>query len=65
MEDLDLVRRVGVRRVKMLRARAISNAAYYRREGYLRATLSNQAQRILYCLNLTPRARCAAARPET
>jgi glycosyltransferase involved in cell wall biosynthesis len=54
MEDLDLVRRIGGRRMKLLRARAISNAAHYRREGYLRACLSNQAQRILYCLNLTP-----------
>lgn len=54
MEDIDLVRRVGVRRMKLLRAQAISSAAHYRREGYLRAIASNQAQRILYCLNLTP-----------
>ena len=52
MEDLDLARRVGMRRLKLLRARAVSSAARYRREGYLRATLSNQAQRILYCLHL-------------
>ena len=54
MEDLDLVRRVGMRRVKMLRARAVSNATRYRRDGYLRHALSNQAQRILYTLHLTP-----------
>jgi rSAM/selenodomain-associated transferase 2 len=54
MEDLDLVRRVGIRRVKMLRARAISNAARYRRDGYLRRALGNQTERILYTLHLSP-----------
>jgi hypothetical protein len=54
MEDLDLVRRVGMRRVKLLRALAVSNAARYRRDGYIRRALGNQAQRILYILNLAP-----------
>jgi len=54
MEDLDLVRRVGLRRVKLLRSRAISNAARYRRDGYIRRALGNQAQRILYTLHLAP-----------
>jgi rSAM/selenodomain-associated transferase 2 len=52
MEDLDLALRVGMRRLKVFRARAISGATRYRREGYLRATLSNQAQRIRYYLHL-------------
>ena len=56
MEDLDLVRRIGLRRVKVLRARAVSNAARYRRDGYLRHALGNQAQRILYSLHLSRRA---------
>jgi len=54
MDDLDLVRRVGLRRVKVLRARAVSNAARYRRDGYIRRALGNEAQRILYSLNLAP-----------
>jgi hypothetical protein len=54
MEDIDLVRRVGMRRVKMLRARAVSNAAPYRRDGYLRHALGNLAQRIAYTLHLSP-----------
>ena len=48
------MRRVGMRRVKMLRARAISNATGYRRDGYLRRALANQTHRILYTLRLAP-----------
>jgi hypothetical protein len=40
--------------VKVLRARAVSNAARYRRDGYIRRALANEAQRILYSLNLAP-----------
>jgi rSAM/selenodomain-associated transferase 2 len=54
MEDVDLVRRVGMRRMKMLRARAVNNATPYRRDGYLRRALGNQAQRILHTLYLSP-----------
>ncbi len=61
MEDLDLVRRVALRRVKMLRARAISNAARYRRDGYLRRALTNQAQRIRYTLRLATARRSSHA----
>jgi hypothetical protein len=43
-----------LRRVKVLRARAVSNAARYRRDGYIRRALGNEAQRILYSLNLAP-----------
>ena len=54
MEDVDLVRRIGLRRVKLLRSRAVSDAARYRRDGYLRRALGNQAHRILYALHLAP-----------
>ncbi|HEY8246921.1 MAG TPA: glycosyltransferase [Hyphomicrobium sp.] len=54
MEDVDLVRRIGLRRVKLLRSRAVSDAARYRRDGYLRCALGNQAHRIRYALHLAP-----------
>ena len=38
----------------MLSARAVSNAARYRRDGYLRRALGNQARRILHTLHLSP-----------
>lgn len=53
-EDLDLSRRLGTRRVKILRSRAVSSAARYRRQGYIRGALGNQAQRILHALHLAP-----------
>lgn len=55
MEDVDLVRRLGPRRIKLLSSRAVSNAAGYRREGYLRSALGNLAQRLRYALHLAPR----------
>lgn len=36
MEDLDLVRRLGRKRLRRLGARAVTSAERYRREGYLR-----------------------------
>jgi glycosyltransferase involved in cell wall biosynthesis len=53
MEDIDLVRRLGMRRVKLLRPRAVSNAQRYRRDGYIRHALGNQRQRLLYSLRLS------------
>lgn len=41
MEDVDLVRRIGARRLRMLRSRAITSAARYRRDGYMRRALRN------------------------
>lgn len=55
MEDIDLVRRLGGRKVKLLSTRALSNAAHYRRDGYLRGALGNLAQRLRYTLHLAPR----------
>jgi hypothetical protein len=43
--------------VRLLRPRAISSAARYRRDGYIRRALDNQRQRILYTMRLVaPRA---------
>jgi glycosyltransferase involved in cell wall biosynthesis len=55
LEDADLVRRLGMRQVKPLAARAVSSAAGYRRDGYFRRALDNQRQRLLHALHLTPR----------
>jgi rSAM/selenodomain-associated transferase 2 len=52
MEDLDLVRRIGSRGVKMLRARAVTSAHRYQREGYLRRAFKNQMCLVLYALNV-------------
>lgn len=54
MEDIDFARRLGTRRMKLLSTRAVTNAARYRREGYLRGALGNLGQRILYTLHLPP-----------
>lgn len=55
MDDVDLVRRLGARRVKLLTARAVSSAARYRKEGYVRGPLAGFAQRLRRTLHLAPR----------
>ncbi|MHA1113051.1 MAG: TIGR04283 family arsenosugar biosynthesis glycosyltransferase [Alphaproteobacteria bacterium] len=55
MEDVDLVRRIGRRRLAMLGIAARSSAARYRRGGYLRRPLRNVACLALYFLGLPPR----------
>ena len=47
MEDVDFVRRLGRRRLTMLRPRAVTSAARYRRDGYLLRSMRN-----LMCLSL-------------
>jgi rSAM/selenodomain-associated transferase 2 len=47
MEDVDLVRRIGHRRLVPLDADAVTSAGRYRRDGYLRRSLRN-----LLCLGL-------------
>lgn len=47
MEDVDLVRRLGRRRIVMLRTSAITSAERFRREGYV-----NRSARNLLCLSL-------------
>lgn len=55
MEDVDLVRRIGRRRLAALAATAVTSAARYRREGYLRRVLRNLACLGLYYLGVPPR----------
>ena len=55
MEDVDLVRRIGKRRLVLLEARAVTSAARYRRGGWLLRPLRNLACLTLYYLGLPPR----------
>lgn len=54
MEDLDLVRRLGRARITMLRARAMTSAARYRREGYARRIARNQLCLALHLAHIAP-----------
>lgn len=48
MEDVDLVQRLGRRRLVILRSRALASAARYRKDGYIRHFMRNQACLALY-----------------
>ena len=52
MEDVDLVRRLGRRRVVMLRSRAVTSAERFRREGYVRRSARNLICLALYALGV-------------
>ena len=52
MEDVDLIRRLGRQRTVILRARAVTSAIRYRREGYILRTLRNLACLSLYYLRV-------------
>jgi rSAM/selenodomain-associated transferase 2 len=54
MEDVDLARRLGRRRIKILRTDATTSARRYRQEGYLKRTLRNQACLALYASGVSP-----------
>jgi hypothetical protein len=54
MEDVDLIRRIGRRRLTMLAHDAITSAARYRREGYLKRTSRNAACLTLWYAGLSP-----------
>jgi rSAM/selenodomain-associated transferase 2 len=41
MEDVDLIRRIGRTRLALLRAKAVTSAEKYRRDGYARRSLNN------------------------
>ena len=58
LEDLDIARRLGRRRIRLLRTRAVSSARRYRQNGYLRGALKHQMCLLLYALNV-PTARIA------
>ena len=55
MEDVAFIRRIGRRRLTRLDAEAVTSAARYRREGYLRRPLRNILCLTLYFLGLPPR----------
>jgi rSAM/selenodomain-associated transferase 2 len=55
MEDVDLVRRLGRRRTVMLRSRAVTSAARFRREGYIRRSTRNLICLTLYGLRVPTR----------
>jgi hypothetical protein len=55
MEDVAFIRRIGRRRLFALTAGALTSAARYRREGYLRRPLRNLGCLALYLLGLPPR----------
>ncbi len=54
MEDIDLVRWIGGRRLVLLETPAVTSTARYRRDGYWQRPLRN-----LVCLAFTPY-RCAS-----
>jgi hypothetical protein len=56
MEDVDLVRRIGRRRLRLLRSRAFTSAARYRRDGWVRRPARNLACLSLYYLGVPPAA---------
>ncbi len=52
LEDVDLARRLGRRRLAMLDAQAIASSELYRRDGYLVRSLRNQICHALFGLGL-------------
>jgi hypothetical protein len=54
MEDVDLVRRIGRRRLVPLAATAVTSAARYRRDGWLRRSRRNLGCLALYYLGADP-----------
>lgn len=55
MEDVDLVRRLGRARTVMLRSRAVTSAARYRRDGYAGRVLRNLTCLALFYLRMPTR----------
>jgi len=55
MEDVAFVRRIGRKRLVPLKATALTSAARYRSEGYLRRSLRNLCCLSLYFLGVPPR----------
>jgi rSAM/selenodomain-associated transferase 2 len=52
MEDVEFVRRIGRRRLAVLRTRAITSAARYQRDGYVRRSIRNLSCLTLYFLRV-------------
>ncbi|MBL4864680.1 MAG: TIGR04283 family arsenosugar biosynthesis glycosyltransferase [Rhodobiaceae bacterium] len=55
MEDVGLVRKIGWRRMTLLRTCAVTSPARYRRDGYLKRSLSNLGLLSLYFLRVPTR----------
>lgn len=54
MEDVDIVRRIGAKRLSILPARAITSAAKYRRDGYVKRSWRNLLLTARYLLGADP-----------
>jgi hypothetical protein len=54
MEDVDLVRRIGRRRIRLLAARAVTSAERYRRDGWIVRPARNLGCLSLYFLGVPP-----------
>lgn len=54
MEDIDIVRRIGRRRMKILRARAMTSPERFVSDGYLSRIARNQACLVLYAFGVPP-----------
>lgn len=54
MEDVDIVRRLGRRRLVRLSARAVTSAARYKRDGYARRSLKNLLCLASYFVGVSP-----------
>jgi rSAM/selenodomain-associated transferase 2 len=55
MEDVDIVRRLGRRRIVLLRSAAVTSARRYREEGYFRRSMRNLACLGLYFMRVPAR----------
>ncbi len=64
MEDVDLVRRLGRRRISVLNARAVTSATRYRSEGYFKRALRNQTCMALYACGVSNERIARFYRPE-
>ena len=54
MEDVDIVRRIGWRRIETLPSRAVTSAERYRRDGYALRVVRNAGCLTLYFLGMSP-----------
>jgi hypothetical protein len=54
MEDVDIVRRLGRKRLVMLKAEAVTSAAKYRRDGYQKRAWRNLFLLARYYLGESP-----------
>ena len=54
MEDVDIARRIGRKRLKRLEADAVTSAERYRRGGYARRVIRNLSCLCLYLLGVSP-----------